>query len=111
MFLKTFVEGLDAAKATCGLKAEYSHISREFLKRWPIKLTDIQEELAQELADDPKLTDIQQESAQELVDNPKELQALAEDRRRKLKSLAEGHQKNVSHFKYIFEACTDYIHQ
>ena len=79
-FLKTFVEGLDTAKTTCRLEAEYSCISREFLKRRPIKLMDIQEELAQELADDPKSTDIQQELAQEWVDDPKELQALVEDR-------------------------------
>ena len=79
-FLKTFVEGLDAVKATCRLEAGYSRISREFLKRWPIKLMDIQEELAQESVDDPKSTDIQQELAQELVDDPKELQALVEDR-------------------------------
>ena len=45
------------------------------------------------------------------MDDPKELQALAEDRRRKLKSLAEGRRKNVSRFKYIFKAHTDCIHQ
>ena len=60
-FLDSFVPGLDAAKATCGLQTEYACISKLFLEKWPTKPTEKEENA---------------------TSDPAQRQALADDRRR-----------------------------
>lgn len=65
-FLKTFTAGLDAAKATCGLTAEYTRISALFMQQWPAKPS---------------------EKEQDATLNPEEIQALADNRRKSVSLL------------------------
>lgn len=62
-YLESFVGGLDVAKQTCTLETEYTRITKLFILKWPT---------------------IPSEAERALVKDPAELQALAEERRRKV---------------------------
>lgn len=47
-FLKSFTPNLEQEKMGNGLKAYYNTVAKQFLQKWPVKVTDEEQEAAGE---------------------------------------------------------------